>query len=91
MKIQEVEVNQTVKEYILTEDEYHSLINKNREYGSRKIKEYIGFCIKYYRFELNVHGMQELIMNIIDFITGNRNDIPNLHNKNFFEWLNENR
>ena len=35
--------------------------------------------------------MQELIMNIIDFITGNRNDIPNLRNKTFFEWLDEHR
>ena len=41
MEIQEMEVHQTVKKYILTEDEYHSLINQNRKYGSRKIKEYI--------------------------------------------------
>ena len=43
MEIQEMEVHQTVKKYILTEDEYHSLINQNRKYGSRKIKEYIIF------------------------------------------------
>lgn len=91
MKIQEVEVNQTIKEYILTEDEYYSLINKNKEYGSRKIKEYIVFCIKYYRLKLNFYGVEELIKDIIDFVTGNRDDIPNLYNKGFFEWLDENR
>lgn len=36
MEIQEMEVHQTVKKYILTEDEYHSLINQNRKYGSKK-------------------------------------------------------
>lgn len=91
MKTKEIEVSKTIKQYILTEDEYHNLINSNREYGSRKIKEYIGFCIKYYRFELNVCGMQKLILDIIDFITGNRNDIPNLRNMDFLKWLNENR
>lgn len=91
MKIQEVEVNQTIKEYILTEDEYYSLINKNKEYGSRKIKEYIVFCIKYYRLKLNFYGVEELIKDIIDFVTGNKDDIPNLYNKSFFEWLDENR
>lgn len=91
METKEIEVSKTIKQYTLTEDEYHNIINSNREYGSRKIKGYIGFCIKYYRLKLNVCGMQELIMNIIDFITGNRNDIPNLRNKTFFEWLDEHR
>lgn len=91
METKEIEVSKTIKQYTLTEDEYHNLINNNREYGSRKIKEYIGFCIKYYRLKLNLYGMQELIMDIIDFITGNRNDIPNLHNKTFFKWLDEHR
>ena len=91
METKEIEVSKTIKQYILTEDEYHNLINNNREYGSRKNKEYISFCIKYYRFELNVPGRQELIQDVIDFVTGNRNDIPNLYNKNFFEWLDEHR
>lgn len=43
MEIQEMEVTSNSKKYILTEDEYHSLINQNRKYGSRKIKEYIIF------------------------------------------------
>lgn len=88
MEIQEMEVHQTVKKYILTEDEHHSLINQNRKYGSRKIKEYIIFCIEYYKFELNVRGMQELIQDIINFVEGNRNDIPNLYDKNFLNgWM----
>lgn len=91
MEIQEMKVRQTVKKYILTEDEYHSLINQNREYGSKKIREYIIFYIEYYKFELNDYGRQELIQDIIDFVAGNRNNIPNLDNKNFFEWLEENR
>lgn len=91
MEIQEMEVRQTVKKYILTEDEYHSLINQNREYGSKKTREYIIFCIEYYKLELNDCGRQELIQDIIDFVAGNRNNIPNLDNKNFFEWLEENR
>lgn len=91
MEIQEMKVRQTVKKYILTEDEYHSLINQNREYGSKKIREYIIFCIEHYHFELNDYGRKELIQDIIDFVAGNRNNIPNLGNKNFFEWLEENR
>lgn len=43
MEIQEMEVHQTVKKYILTEDEYHSLINQNRKYGSKKKLESILF------------------------------------------------
>ena len=91
MEIQEMEVHQTVKKYILTEDEYHSLINQNRKYGRKKTREYIIFCIEDYKFELNDGGRQELIQDIIDFLVGNRNNIPNLDNKNFFEWLDENR
>ena len=91
METKEIEVFKTIKQYILTEDEYHNLINNNRAYGSRKNKEYISFCIKYYKFELDDCGRQELIQDVIDFVTGNRSDIPNLYNKNFFEWLDKNR
>lgn len=44
MEIQEMEVHQTVKKYILTEDEYHSLINQNRKYGSGKLKSILFFA-----------------------------------------------
>ena len=36
METKEIEVSKSIKQYILTEDEYHNLINNNREYGSRK-------------------------------------------------------
>lgn len=91
METKEIEVPKTIKQYTLTEDEYHNLINNNREYGSRKTKEYIIFCLKYYRFKLNFCGMGELIKDVANFITGNKDGIPNLYNKNFFEWLDENR
>ena len=91
METKEIEVSKTIKQYILTEDEYHNLINNNREYGSRKTKEYIIFCIKYYKLKLNLGGIAKLIENIIDFITGNRNYIPNLYDKTFSEWLDEHR
>ena len=58
---------------------------------AKKTREYIIFCIEDYKFELNDGGRQELIQDIIDFLVGNRNNIPNLDNKNFFEWLDENR
>lgn len=34
MEIKEIEVPKTIKQYTLTEDEYHNLINNNREYKS---------------------------------------------------------
>lgn len=91
METKEIEVSKTIKQYTLTEDEYHNLINNNREYGSRKTKEYIIFCCKYYMLKLNFGGMAKFIEDIIDFVTGNRNYIPNLYNKTFFEWLDEHR
>lgn len=35
--------------------------------------------------------MVKFIEDIIDFVTGNRNYIPNLYNKTFLEWLDEHR
>ena len=91
METKEIEVSKTIKQYTLTEDEYHNLINNNREYGSRKTKEYIIFCLKYYKLKLNLDGTAKFIEDIIDFATGNRNYIPNLYNKTFFEWLDEHK
>ena len=91
METKEIEVSKTIKQYTLSEDEYHNLINNNREYGSSKTKEYIIFCLKYYKFKLNFGGMTKFIEDIIDFVIGNRNYIPNLYNKTFFEWLDEHR
>lgn len=91
METKEIKVSKTIKQYTLTEDEYHNLINNSREYGSRKTKEYIIFCTKYYKLKLNFGGMAKFIVDIIDFVTGNRNYIPNLYNKTFFEWLDEHR
>lgn len=91
METKEIEVSKTIKQYTLTEDEYHNLINNNREYGSRKTKEYIIFCFKYYKLKLNFSGMGKFIEDIINFVTGNRNYIPNLYNKTFFEWLDEHK
>lgn len=91
METKEIEVSKTIKQYTLTEDEYHNLINNNMEYGSRKTKEYIIFYLKYYQLKLNFGGTAKFIEDIIDFATGNRNYIPNLYNKTFFEWLDEHR
>ena len=91
METKEIKVSKIIKQYTLTEDEYHNLINNSREYGSRKTKEYIIFCTKYYKLKLNFGGMAKFIEDIIDFVTGNRNYIPNLYNKTFFEWLDEHR
>ena len=91
METKEIEVSKTIKQYILTEDEYHNLINNNREYGNRKTKEYIIFCLKYYKLKLNTYGMAKFIEDLVDFITENKNYISNLYNKTFFEWLDEHR
>ena len=91
METKEIKVSKIIKQYALTEDEYHNLINNSREYGSRKSIEYIIFCTKYYKLKLNFGGMAKFIEDIIDFVTGNRNYIPNLYNKTFFEWLDEHR
>lgn len=91
METKEIKVSKTIKQYTLTEDEYHNLINNNMEYGSRKTKEYIIFCFKYYKLKLNFCGMAKFIEDIIDFVTGNRNYIPNLYNKTFLEWLDKHR
>ena len=69
METKEIEVSKTIKQYTLTEDEYHNLINNNMEYGSRKTKEYIIFCLKYYQLKLNFGGTVKFIEDIIDFAT----------------------
>lgn len=91
MEIKEIEETKRVKKIILTEDEYHNLISENREYGSRKTKDYISFCVRYYTLRLNWRGIACLFEDIIDYIMGNRNYIPNLYNKTFSDWLNENK
>lgn len=44
MEIQEMEVHQTVKKYILTEDEHHSLINKIENMEAEKLKSILFFA-----------------------------------------------
>lgn len=69
--------------------EYKEIINTNREYGSRKTKEYIFFCLKHYKFKMNIGGTIAFMKDLIDFVTGIKDYIPNLYSLGFFEWLKE--
>ena len=91
MEIIETESIKKEKKYVFTKKELDELLAKNKEYGSRKTKEYIGFCIKNYKRQIDLFGAMELVIDIIDFIKDERDYIPNKLNMKFFEWLDKNR
>lgn len=91
MKVKEVEVTKKEKIYELTESEYNELINKERSYGARKTKEYIGFCWDNYYYELNIKGMMNFIRDLMYFVNNKNNYIDNIYDLSFWQWLERNR
>jgi|GEM_PF-1931147 len=81
----------TEKVYTFTEEELCQLKCKEREYGSRKTKEYIMFCIANYVLKINIAGTIDFMNKLIEFILGKHKGIPNTQGIGFFEWLKEHR
>lgn len=67
----------TEKVYTFTEEELCQLKCKEREYGSRKTKEYIMFCIANYVLKINIAGTIDFMNKLIEFILGKHKGIPN--------------
>lgn len=81
----------TEKVYTFTEEELCQLKCKEREYGSRKTKEYILFCFANYVLELNIAGTINFTNRMMKFILGKHKGISNTQGIGFFEWLKEHR
>lgn len=91
MEIKEIEISKKEKIYTLTESEYKNLKCKEREYGSRKTREYIGFCWNNYIWKKNIGGTVSFIEDLILFLQYNTNHIPNKYGLSLFEWLKNNK
>lgn len=92
MEVKEVEVTKTEKIYTLSEKEYNDLLCKERAYGARKTKEYLGFAFQNYRYRLvSLAGITEFMSDLVKFITYQAEGIPNTRGWSFFDWLKNNR
>lgn len=91
MEVKEVEVTKKEKIYTLTESELQDLKCECRTYGSRKTREYIGFCYNNYIWKRNIAGAVNFINDVILFLEYKNNGIPNHYNWSLFEWLEQNR
>ena len=89
MQIIENEISTTriEKQYVLSEEEYQRLIDDNELCGTRKVKQYILFCIKNYTLKLNIGGTIRFIEELMDFLTEDTNYISNHYGYNFYQWL----
>lgn len=63
--------------YEITKEELEAIKRKERIGGRNDILGYMRFSIKFYRYKLNIRGMELLIENLIDFVSGKTNIIEN--------------
>lgn len=91
MKVEEVDVVQKTKIYTLTEEELQDFKCKERAYGSRKTREYIGFCYNNYIWKRNIGGVVNFINDVLSFLEYKNDGIPNSYNWSLFEWLEQDR
>lgn len=79
MKIDKVEISKTETMYTLTETKFEQLKNSCREYGSRKTREYIAFCLRNYPLEMNIGGAIDFFKNMCKFSSCRTDYIPNIY------------
>lgn len=91
MKIDNVTTTKTEKIYTLTEEELERLKNRCKDYGSRKTREYISFCLSHYPLQMNIGGAVDVFTNICRFSSGRTDYIPNIYSWDLFQWLRSNR
>lgn len=91
MEIKEIDVVKKEKVYMLTEQELTELKGKERAYGSRKTKEYIGFCWNNFYLQKNVGGCIGFIKRLLRFLEDREPDIPNTYGWSLSDWLKQNR
>lgn len=83
----EISTTQMKKQYVLSEEEYQQLINNNRRWGYRKVKQYILFCVRNYTLKLNIGGTVQFMEELIDFLTEDSDYISNHYGYDFWKWL----
>ena len=86
MEIKEVEIVKKEKLYTFTESELNDLKCEERAYGSRKTREYIGFCWNNYTWKKNIGGAISFINNVIEFLEYKKDSIPNHYGYSLHEW-----
>ena len=91
MEVMGVETTKKEKIYELTESEYEKLLNKARNYGAQKTKEYIGFCWNNYYWKKNIKGMTNFIRDLIYFLEDRSDSINNVYSLSFWDWLKRNK
>jgi len=82
---QVISVEQTT--YVLTKEELEKLKKDERIKGRNDILDYLQFSIKNYRYEMNIYGMKQLIVDIIDFITKTKNIVDNTYRYSFSDYI----
>ena len=87
MKVDEIEIMKKEKIYTMTQTELNNMLCDAKEFGSRKIKEYIMFCFENYNWKLNATGQSMFLEDLTEFLNDELTGIPNVYGLNFFEWL----
>lgn len=73
--------------YELTKEELEAIKGAARNSGRDDVVGYLSFVIKNYRYELNLAGATNLVAEVIDFLSGERNSIGNIYGYSFVEYI----
>jgi hypothetical protein len=73
--------------YEITKEELEQLKRDERIKGRHEVCDYIDFCLRNFRFELNVGGLCRLIPQLCDFIRGTSVGIENTYNYSFKDYI----
>ena len=74
--------------YEITKEELEAIKMKERNEGRVDVLNYFTFSITNYKYEMNLRGMQNLIENIVDFLSNKTNAIENIYGYSFHDYIN---
>ena len=89
MEIKEKVIEKTVKVFELTEEEFENIKIKERKESREDVLEYIKFSIKYYNSERHSRNDTDFVRDLMRFVNGESNIIPNLYRCTFNNFLKE--
>ena len=73
--------------YEITKEELEMTKKLEREKGRQDVIGYLAFSLKNYRYELNLKGLNNLVHNLVDFLSGKTNTIENLYGYSFYDYI----
>lgn len=73
--------------YEITKEELEQLKRDERTKGRQEVCDYIDFCLRNFRYEINVGGLCKFIPQLCDFIRGSSAGIENTYNYSFSDYI----